>query len=87
MLPPHKHFMSIEIFFLCSQRLILGSGRINHGFDLGNAVGGKLALFGMRSDRSLVGCDVEAINLIIRYVALQPLNLWTHCVQDITGLL
>jgi hypothetical protein len=69
------------------QVLYLSGNRTDHGLDFGNAVGGKPALCGMLTDHDLTGSDIDAIDLIVCYKALNPLDLCSHLVQNLTGLL
>ncbi len=61
---------------------LFGCGRINHHLNFCNAVGGKSALFGVLKDHLFVGCDVDAVDLVVCHVTLYPLNLWAETGQD-----
>ena len=52
-----------------------GGGWIDDGPDLGDAVGGKAALACVFAHHLLIGRDVDAIDFVVRHVAVQPLNL------------
>lgn len=60
----------------------LGRGRIDHLSDLGNAVGREAALFGVFTHQLRVGRDVDAIDLVVRDVALDPVDLRAELLQD-----
>src|SRR5688572_4749489 len=65
----------------------LGSRRIDHIPDLRNAIGRKAATLGVLAYRFLIGSDVNAIELVSRDVAVQPLNLRSHALEGVTGFL
>ncbi len=59
-----------------------GSGGIDDAADLGDLVGGEAALLGVLSDHLLVGSDVDAVNLVVHDVAVEPLDLRAHTAED-----
>src|ERR1700733_714473 len=65
----------------------LGRGRIDYRAYPGDAVGRKAALLCMRPHRSLIGRDIDTIDLVISYKALDPLDLGAHPLQHAARLL
>jgi hypothetical protein len=50
----------------------------------GNAVGRKTSLPGVFADHLLIGSHIDAVQLIIRHIAFNPLDLWAQLVEHIT---
>src|SRR5215207_5654863 len=61
--------------------------RVDHAPDLGDAVGGEAAALRVLADGRLVRGDVDAVDLVARDVALDPLNLRPHLLQHAARLL
>src|SRR5690348_13320847 len=59
----------------------LCGGRIDYRQDAGNTICRKITLFSVGSYGCLIGCNVDAINLVIRHVALHPLDRRFHIGQ------
>lgn len=62
-------------------------GRINNVAHFGNAVDGEATLCGVLTDELLVGRIIDAIDFVVRDVALDPLDLWAHLDEYITRFL
>lgn len=54
-------------------------GRVDDGTDFGNSIRGKAAFLRVHTNHLFVGRDVDAINLVIRHVTFDPLNLRPDC--------
>src|SRR3954469_22354555 len=67
------------VFFRCSG--------INYRLDFRDLVGRKISLAGVFSYHLLIGRDVDAVNLVIGYVAMDPLNLRAEFAEYSTGFL
>ena len=65
----------------------IARGRIDDAGYLFNTIGRKAALLGMFANRLLVVGNVNAIHLVAGDIALQPLNLRAHLIQDAAGFL
>src|SRR5262245_13330898 len=66
--------------------LSLGGGGIEGAPDLGDPVGREAAALGVGTDQLLAGRDVDAVQLVIGGIALQPLDLGAEPAQDLDGL-
>src|SRR5437762_6436695 len=62
------------------------ASRINQAAHCGNAIGGDAGFPGVLPDGLLVRRQVNAINLVFRYIAMQPLNLRSNLIQGLQGL-
>jgi hypothetical protein len=71
----------------CAAGLILRSCWVDQGFDFVDGVGGEAALGGVVADGLFVGGDVDAVDLVLGDVALDPLNFGAHVAEDAAGLL
>lgn len=67
-------------------RLLRGCG-INRRSNLRDAVGGKPALVGVLADRLFIRGYVDAVDIVVGDVALDPLNLRSHLSQNATRFL
>ena len=65
----------------------LRRSRIDDGLYLGDLVCGKPALAGVLFYHPFVRGDIDAINLVIRDITLDPLNSRPHLVEHSAGLL
>src|SRR5258706_12423579 len=61
--------------------------RVDHRPDARYLVRGKPALLGVLAHGRLVGRDVYAIDLVVGDIAVDPLDLRAHGLQDAAGLL
>src|SRR6266404_5921679 len=59
-----------------SIRLALRRCRIDDRLYFGDAIGREAPLLGMVAHHLFIWRDVDAINLVVGDIALQPLNLW-----------
>jgi len=69
------------------QPLLLRACRVEkpaHGRD---AIGRKAHAPGVLLDRRLVRSEIDAVHLVSGYVAMEPLDLGTHSLQNINRLL
>jgi hypothetical protein len=69
-----------------SRKLLAGCW-IDDRTHLGDAVGGESAHLGVLAYCFFIRGDVDAVDLVVGSVALQPLDLWTQLAQDSTGCL
>ena len=53
----------------------------------GDAIGRKAYAPGVLLDGRLVRGEVDAVHLVAGYVAMEPLDLWTHSLQNVDRLL
>src|SRR4028119_1235044 len=60
-------------------------GRVYDRADLRDLVGREAALLGVLADHILVRGDVGAVDLVVRNLALDPLYLRSHVVEDVAG--
>ena len=60
---------------------------IDHRGDLGDPIRGETALAGMLSYQSFIGSDVDAVDFVLGYVALNPLDFWAKFAEDSAGCL
>lgn len=58
------------------------SCRVNHSPDCGDPIRGEASPSRVFPDGRLVRSEVDAVNLVAGYVAVQPLDLGTHCLQN-----
>src|SRR6185295_9447889 len=63
--------------------LVIGCGRVNHGFNLRHMICRKAATSGMFMDHLFVRSDVNTVKLVVGDVALHPLDLWSQFIQHI----
>src|ERR1044071_2690897 len=56
--------------------------RVDHPLDVRDAVGGEAAALCVLADGRLVRGDVDAVDLVARDVALDPLNLRPHLLRS-----
>lgn len=56
---------------------LLRRQRLNDVRDLGNAIGGKTSTLGMLTDQFLIGCQINAVDLVASHIAVNPLNIST----------
>ena len=68
--PPRRRRSKLQLPF--------GGGGVDDAPDGGNAVRREAALLGVLADRRLVWRDINAVNLVVGHVAVQPLDLRTH---------
>jgi hypothetical protein len=61
--------------------------RVYHSSDCGDAIRGEASPSRVFPDRRLVGSEVDAVNFVAGYVAVEPLDLGTHCLQNAHRLL
>jgi hypothetical protein len=66
---------------------LLRARRIEKPPDGGDAIGGKAYAPGMFLNGRLVRGEVDAVHLVAGYVAMEPLDLRTHCLQNVDRLL
>src|SRR5205085_3475234 len=66
------------------RRLFRGR-RIDDRSDLVDLIGGKAAALGMLADQILVGGAIDAINLVVGDVAVDPLDLRPEITEDGAG--
>src|SRR3954454_18394754 len=59
--------------------------RVDHGADFADLVGRKAAALGMLADQVLVRRTVDAIDLVVRDIGMDPLNLRAEVAEDRTG--
>lgn len=64
---------------------LLGCRGIDDDPHLRYSIHWKAAKFGMFADRRFIGCDVDAIDLVVGHVALDPLDRWSQFPQGGTG--
>lgn len=62
-----------------------GSCGIDGRGDLGDSVCGETALGGVFPDQGLVGRDVNTVDFILGYIAVNPLNLGSEFAQNAAG--
>ena len=55
----------------------LAGGGVDDGPYLGDAIGGKAAHLGVAADGFFIRSDVDAVDLVVGDVAMQPLDLGT----------
>jgi len=53
----------------------------------GDAIGRKAYAFGVLLDGRLVRGEIDAVHFVAGYVAMEPLDLGTHCFQNTDRLL
>lgn len=68
-------------------RSIFGSRRVDNGFHPGDVIGGKPTHPRVLLYDLFVRRDVNAVKLVVRNVALEPLNLWSKFIQDVARTL
>src|SRR5207249_10125151 len=68
-------------------RALLGGGRVDHGAHRRDPVGREAAGLGVLPDELLAGRDVDAVDRVVRDIALDPLDLGTQRPQDLVRLL
>ena len=61
--------------------------RVDQSADGGDAIRGEASPSCVFPDRRLVWSEVDAVNLVAGYVAMEPLNGRTHSLENIHGLL
>src|SRR5229473_7729788 len=64
---------------------VLRSCGVNNGFDLGDLICWEPTETSMLKHQLLIRSDVDAIELVVGHIALNPLNLRSHLVQHIAG--
>ena len=68
-------------------RKLFRSHRIDHRADPRDTIGREAALLGMRLHGRLVGRVIDAVDLVVGDVTMDPLDLRSHAVQHAAGLL
>jgi hypothetical protein len=66
---------------------LLRARRIEKPPDGRDAIGGKAYTPGMFLNGRLVRGEVDAVHLVADYAAMEPLDLRTHCLENIDRLL
>src|SRR5215813_14231265 len=61
--------------------------RVDHAFHFRDPVGREAALLSVLTDHLLIGRDVDAVNLVVRNEALDPLDLRSEVAQHAARLL
>ena len=61
--------------------------RVNKSAHGGDAIGGNPYSPGVLLDGCIVGGDVDAVDLVAGYVAMEPLDLGAHSLQNVHRLL
>src|SRR4030095_7393485 len=69
------------------RRCSLRCGRIDYRSDLRDLVRREPAQPGVLAHRCFVRGDVDTVGLVVGDVTLNPLDLWTHGLEDIARLL
>ena len=69
-----------------SKRLLCGR-RIDESAHRGDAIGRKADAPGVLLDGRLVWGEIDAVHLVAGYVAMQPLNMGAHFLQNLERLL
>src|SRR5437764_8160867 len=62
------------------------TSRIYQPAHCGNTIGGDAGFARVLPDGLLVGCEVNAIDLVFRDITMQPLNLRSHLLQGLQRL-
>ena len=62
--------------------LFFGGRGVDNRSHLGNACDGEIAFLGVLANQLLIWRDVDAVNLVIRHITVQPLDLWTQLTQN-----
>lgn len=70
----------------CGLSLLCGCG-INHRLDFRNSIRGESALGGVLADELLIRRDIDAVNLVLSHVTVNPLNLGSQVLENATGFL
>ena len=73
-------------FCLLPENSLAGCG-IDDGADLGNGVCREPSLLGVLANCSLVRGDVDAVNLVVCDITLEPLDAWSHGLDHAAGFL
>jgi len=68
------------------QRLLSACG-VDHSAHGGHAVGRNAYPFGMLPDGGLVRSEIDAVDLVASYVAMEPLDRGAHFLQNANRLL
>src|SRR5262249_4476578 len=67
----------------CQPPISIRAGWIDDRLDARYAINRKARRFGVADNVSLVFCEVDAIDLVIRHITLHPLDLRSHAAQDL----
>ena len=59
------------------------TGGVDHSSYSGDAVGGDAYAPGMLSDGRIVRSEIDAVDLVAGYVAMEPLDRGAHCLQNV----
>src|SRR5215217_9368232 len=84
---PLKRSLLTTDYCLLSTSSSFRRRRVYHALYLGDAVGGEAAALCVFTHGRLVRRDVDAVDLVARDVALDPLNLRPHVAQHAARLL
>src|SRR6267378_5412643 len=66
---------------------LLGACRVEQSAHGGDAIGRKAYALGVLLDGRLVRGKIDAVHLVAGYVAMEPLDLGTHSLENIDRLL
>jgi hypothetical protein len=66
---------------------LLRACRVEEAANGGDAIGRKACAPGMFLNARLVRCEVDAVHLVAGDVAMEPLDLGTHSLQNVDRLL
>ena len=66
---------------------LLGCRRINLCGNSGDTIRRKASTLGVLQNQFFIRCDVNAVDLVVGHIAVDPLDLGTHLLEHAAGLL